>query len=324
MRDSSYTREHPSQQERNSKQRRDIDNAKSNFDVKAYLDNKKILYSIGGDNVAYGWVGVRCIYCSDHANHLGINLRTKQTHCFKCGAGGDILRFVQDLENISFSATLIRAREFESIKKKEEVKIRESKGKVEFPSTFRYLEKKNLPIVVKEYLKTRRFKKDLISDYKLGYCEGGFYEHYMIVPIILDGKVVSWQAVDATLKGRLRYIDCPKDKGIMFNKQLVYGIDGFKHKQAILVEGLTDKWRVGGEGLGLFGKGTKDQMTLMVERLSRELQIKVMLDPDATREGKRFASELVAVFKRVRFIKLLGDKDPADLSDEEMEEIKSL
>jgi len=73
----------------------------------------------------------------------------------------------------------------------------------------------------------------------------------------------------------------------------------------------------------LFTKNwTRQQVNLLYERARRKT-VKVLLDLDAIRDGKRLAKELSSLWTDIRFIQLEeGDPaDPAEFSDELVREV---
>ena len=41
-------------------------------------------YTAGAPNTSPGWISIRCPFCNDHSNHLGVHLETGKVHCWKC------------------------------------------------------------------------------------------------------------------------------------------------------------------------------------------------------------------------------------------------
>jgi len=145
----------------------------------------------------------------------------------------------------------------------------------------------------------------------------------MIVPIYLDRELMSFQAMDVTGKARVPYIDCPEDRALVPNKQLLYGIDTVPGDQVLIVEGVTDKWRIGDSAVAMFTKNwTRAQILLLYDR-ARGKRVKVLLDMDALRDAEGLAKELTAMFRDVTFVEYGEDdpKDPALFSDEQINEI---
>jgi len=73
------------------------------FDIKKYLEYKDIPYKTGGENVTRGWIEITCILpkCSDHKEHLGINLKSLFYKCWLCGGKGHATHLISLIENCS-------------------------------------------------------------------------------------------------------------------------------------------------------------------------------------------------------------------------------
>lgn len=297
---------------------------KESFDLRGYLEDRGIRYWTEGDNVGADWIGIKCRYCNDHANHLGFNVRTMQMSCFKCGQTGDILTFIMDQEGLEFSDALhvLEAFQRPGVRQKPERKKVERQDYTVLPKEHVPLISSDLPRVVHGYLRRRRLPTSLVDEWRLGYCAYGREAFRIIAPVYLDGRLVSWVGVDATGEARVKYKDCPQERAIIMNKHLVYGADeAFQERQLIIVEGVVDKWRMGRAAVSLFGKkATREQLALLARKVPKGRQVKVLLDADAYAEGERLANNLAALFDRVRLI-LLDEGDPAELSDQGVREV---
>jgi len=51
----------------------------------ALLDRLEVQYITEGPNCKRGWVNVRCPFCDDPSEHLGMNLETGAFNCWRCG-----------------------------------------------------------------------------------------------------------------------------------------------------------------------------------------------------------------------------------------------
>ena len=181
------------------------------------------------------------------------------------------------------------------------------------------------PKLVIEYMNRRRFDLSICQRHKLCFSMYGEYPLRLIVPVIVDDVVITFQAVDVTGMAVVPYIPCPISVAGISIHDAVYGLDMFVGDQVILVEGVTDKWRMGGCSIAMFGKGfSVKQLIILADKFNHDMKIKVLFDPDATEDGNRLAGELASIFRNVKFIDLEGDKDPADLSDREVMEIINL
>ena len=299
---------------------------KSNFDLKEYFDDKFISYKTEGDNVTFGWINIPCIFCEDHEFHLGINLKNKLYHCWLCDETGDVIDLVRAIDKTSFNGARAILEQFQNFSNDVKEKKKTKSTKFVLPKGFKYIKEGKEPTIVKEYMKRRKFDLSICQTYKLGFIKYGDYNLRLIVPAFVNGEMVSYQAADVTGKASIPYIDCPEDKALVPNNKLVYGLDNtITNGQVILVEGVTDKWRIGKYGKALFGKNyTSDQLLYIIQRVKKDVVTKVLFDPDASVKGREFAVQLSTYFKRVLFVRLSGTKDPADLSNKEVFDIISI
>jgi hypothetical protein len=306
--------------------RKDFDRLKRGFDVRAWLDDVGVSYSTGGDNVSSGWIGMKCIYCpADHADHLGVNLRGRYFHCWLCGAGGDALQLVRDVEGLPFALAVERLERFQSVGAVEEPghAPREYAGLL--PARAVPLDVRALPVPVEQYLRRRRFDRGIIGEYGLMWCGAdGEYPLRLIVPVRVGGELVSWLAADVTGRAGRKYLDCPKDRALVHNKAVVYGIDDVADASLIVVvEGVTDRWRVGRRRcVAMFWKDwTPEQLLMLNHGIRRDARVIVMLDADAHEYGRNLGEQLAQMHSGAVEIVLLPNGDPGGMSDNELEEV---
>lgn len=301
----------------------ELERLKRGFDVRSWLDYAGVKYALGGDNTTRGWASMPCIFCHDHANHLGVNLRGRYFHCWLCGETGDVVKLVQAIEGLSFPAAKVRLEDFQGFgeEPKEESAARRYDG---------LLPKGTVPIVgeipaaVRKYLERRRFGESILRDYGLMWCPpGGEFPLRLIVPIYLDGELVSWQAADVTGRASRKYVSCADDRALVPKLGLIYGIDDVADsREVVLVEGVTDRWRVGKRRcMAFLGKAWDYAHTMLLKRKVRgDCLLTVMLDPDAHDHGMALGKALGLVHERVRVVLLEEDgPDPAELGEEEVE-----
>jgi hypothetical protein len=271
----------------------EIQHLKRNFDVLAYLEDTGVGYSLEGDNVSEGWVNIQCPFCSDHANHCGIHYaETKLFSCWLCGERGDVISLVRELEGVGHLMAVERLAQHQELSfNLEEEKEEEypKRRKNILPATAVPIVEGREPPPVRRFMEARRFP--------LGYCQrykvywdglGGEYPLSIIVPVFVDGIVVSWQAVN-TVKQENKYRHCPKSRAALPNNRLLYGLDDVREaRQVVLVEGVFDRWRIGGDqSVALFSKNVSlEQLAMIKERLWGK-RLKVLLDVDAQDEALR-------------------------------------
>jgi len=303
---------------------------KENFDTVAYLEEREIDYSLEGNNVTQGWVNIQCPYCGDHSNHCGINYTGgNYFSCWMCNESGDIIRLIETLEQMDFMFAVRRLKEFQQIDLLEEEKEEGKDKKQEdiIPVTAQPIVAGNEPDIVKMFMEYRRFTLSYLQKYTV-YWDGfaGEYPFSLIVPVFVDGRVVSWQRIELEDISHVRYIHCPKELVEVPNNKLLYGIDDImRQDQIVLVEGVLDKWRIGDCGLALFGKNFCASQLYTLKERAEWRRIKILLDADAYEEANQLYMVLVELgFYEVMEPILLESGDPSDLPDDEVEEILGL
>jgi len=301
---------------------------KENFDVREYLDEQGIDYVMGGKNVGQGWVELNCFFCgTDPSYHLGVNAGGgNYFSCWVCGEKGDVIVFIQRLEDCSFPVAVeILKRHQKGVVARPDVVRGDhlERGGVTaravLPAKFEYIKVGREPEPVRRYFEQAGLDLSLCQKYRVGYVWSGEYQHRMVVPIYLDGRVVSWQAIDVTGKARIPKLNCPKDRAIIQTGHLLYGVDGLGSDQVILVEGVKDKWKLGDDALALFTKQWTVQQLNLLFRRARDKRLKVLLDLDAVRDGEGLARELLDRWDQVQFVELEegdGFKDPGEFPQE--------
>jgi len=307
-------------------ERRKLKRLKENFDVRMFLEDYDIRYWTEGDNVTSGWININCLFCFDHANHMGINLKSNLFSCWLCSETGDAVSLIQKVERCSFQKAVRILEEYQEYgeEKEEEKPDIKKKYKTLLPKHFKEIEAGKEPALVKQWFKKREFDLSICQKYNLGFVKHGEYQLRLIVPVFVDGVVVSWQAVDLTGRASIPYMDCPPDRAKINNKELLYGIDEVED-QLILVEGVTDKWRIGRGAVAAFTKNlSRKQKRFLIERIPKEVLIKVVLDADTVKDkhGEKIAKELVSIYDKVILFEL-KEGDPADLTKEEIERIRN-
>jgi DNA primase len=302
----------------------DIKELVSGFDVITYLSENDVRHTKPGKNVSSGHIGMRCPFCDDHSNHFGISLQKKTINCFRCGTTGTVVDLVMELSNTGFRGALKVLSDYQTddfyVPQKAEEKRKV--GRV-LPLAFMPIVETNVPANVKDWFERRRFPLSFIKKYRIGWCSFGIYAGRMIVPVFVDRFVVSFLAVDVQKNPVVKYKDCEPGRAIIPNKNLLYGVDWIVGKEIIIVEGLTDKMRVGDKALALFTKNfTKIQVGFLRRRFSRDMKVTVALDSDATYKGELLAKQLSVIFDHVIIAELYDGNDPDSLSFEDLQILK--
>lgn len=286
------------------------------FDIFAYFDERNVEYTTEGKNVSAGWVNIQCFNpaCDDDSNHLGINLKSKLIHCWRCGMKGSAVRIIQHVEKCSYTRAEHLLKEFqedtlENLKR--DIRIRADDCKLPEEAL------PDPPDLHRDYLIGRNFDPVyLTKKFSLKYCAHlGPYKFRIIAPIFLNGRLVNFQTRDVTGKAEKRYVICPNDKAIIPGRECLYNIDTVTD-QVILVEGITDVWRLGDESVALMGiEYTREQLNLLIKKNLKEAYVLFDSEVLAQKRAEKLARELAGFVKKVEVITLPENSDPANLSD---------
>ena len=135
----------------------------------------------------------------------------------------------------------------------------------------------------------------------------------VVAPIMMNGVRVGWQA---RLVGEPRYNTIPKYYTCpgMPKSQVLYNFDTARGEPyVIVVEGITDVWRIGDQAVALLGKTLSRQQSRLLTDTWPGKPIIVMLDGEARQETDAIVAELVASGRNpVVPIRLDPGWDPAD------------
>lgn len=285
------------------------------FDVIRYLESRNIPHKDSGDNVSRGWTSINCLFCIDHANHLGINLKSKAYNCYKCGETGSVFKLIQEIDGCSFKETLKIIKEFNSggnyIPKEKQYQ-----SKIKFPDNIL----KEFPKTYKDFLISRRYDPDIVIK-KYNLMATGFigdFNHRIIIPVTMNGRILSYVGRDITGKANIPYKNSPDYKSIKDPKYCLYNIDSVIQNKAIIVEGIFDSWRIGEGAVATFGTQYTHEQLLYLKNLK---QVFVLYDADAKSKAERLAYDISTIVNEVKLI-LLSEGDPDDLTENDVRALR--
>lgn len=286
------------------------------FEVIEYLESRGIDYTTAGNNVSSGWVGIKCVnpFCGDKSNHLGINLATGNTSCFKCSEmNGSIIKLIKIVDDCSTSEAYEIKKQFDS----DRIFLPEKKRRVQSVILPKHA-KHPLPERHRQYLEGRNFDPDLLTEkYELYGCElGKDYQYRIIIPVFLNRKIVSFTG-RAIIEAAVRYKNNPKEKSILAVKETLYNFDTVE-ESIVLVEGPFDAWRIGDSCCASFGtKVTSDQISMM----RKCKNVFIMFDREAKEEAEQLSYNLSGIVDHVEII-TIDEKDPAEMKESDVKHLR--
>ena len=284
------------------------------MDIFEYFDEKGIEYSTEGKNVSSGWIGIQCVFCDDQSNHLGINLTHLNYSCFICGSKGNIVSLIKEIENTSYHHAKKILSKHQTLKIPSYSSHSNGSKKTQFILP-RGLHEELLE-THKNYLQSRGFS-GVYEKYQLK-CFGpvGEYKLRLFIPVFLNGRMVSYTTRDVTNKAHVPYIHCPQEKSAVLIKHTLYNIDSVQDT-AIVVEGVTDVWRIGSGSIASFGVNLTIQQ---IKTLTKIKRIFILFDNDAKKQAEKLAATLSAFTETI--ILDLPSGDPADLPQSDINQLR--
>ncbi len=192
-----------------------------------------------------------------------------------------------------------------------------------FPGTCRPLTEMTVDEPAVQYLTgERNFGFETAEEFQLRYCmhsdefpaAGG----RIIAPIIQHGTMFGWQGRwvgEPPNKFTPKYYTCPG----LPRRLLLYNIDRAAGKPFVVVmEGITDVWRLPDYGVGLLGKTMSlEQLALLQLSFPHQQPIVLCLDPETHDNCAMKIHELVNIgCNPVARVRLPDNCDPADLDSD--------
>lgn len=290
--------------------------------IKFFIDNKLNFAKSGSKHTRPGWVNVHCPFCGGNDYHLGIHIATGAVNCWKCGPHSQI-----SLVKLLIDCTWAEAEEIQKeyatrgtgySNIQEDMPKRRLKTVCEYPSgTY------TMKTAHREYLNGRNFDDEYLEKYwgLRGTSNLGDYKFRIIAPIYFDGRFVSFQGRDYTGKSRLRYKACEQINEVIHHQNLVYGIDKVKGKRCIVVEGITDVWRLGDGAVCCFGTAfTFSQINLLRTRFKEVFILFDSDDSNAIKMANKLGVMLSASGLSVEILEL-EEGDPAQMPQDEADNL---
>lgn len=260
-----------------------------------------------------GWIQIKdCPFCGQSKYHLGYNIENQYFNCWSCG-----WHSVSDTLNllgikgfyINYNAHMTKT----EIKKSRKTTLDVTK--------FFKKPKKGITRYHANYLKSRGFTNipKLIQQYELHYDA----HNNIIIPIKLDGKIVSFISHDIKKKPKIaKYKAIKKQDEIVHHKDILYGIDSVYTDYVFLVEGILDCWKLGNESVALFGARLNSKQLILLKNKGIKTVV-LMLDQDETglQASMEIHDKLVSTGFDVLIVSDYGASDPAELDRDQVNSI---
>jgi hypothetical protein len=235
------------------------------FDWQEFLQREGIAFITRGANVKRGELCIRCPMCgsADPSYHMGLNLTTGWYACWRNSQhrGKSPLRLIMQLLSVPY----YRAREiaglgedyvdpegFDAVKARLLGQVQETEAETKhlvYDDHFRPVTDKISTRRFWNYVYSRNFAWDDVDqvcrEYELMAGVGGKFESRLILPYIMDGKLVSWTG-RAITDSTIRYKDLSIDESLVPIKETLFNFDCISEggKVLVLQEGPVDALKV--------------------------------------------------------------------------------
>lgn len=283
-----------------------------------YKDHSIIYRTEGHKHARDGWINTECPFCTGNPGyHLGYNTNNDRFVCWRCG-GHYTENTISKLLNISYKEAEQLVRLYGGLTRKKHEKKKNAKIKpFKLPSNSKELQKNHRNYLIKRKFDPDRLIKDwgILGTSVLSRLDNTDYKHRIIIPIMWDGKIVSFDSRDITDKSKSKYMKCSEVREEIPHKSILYGKQEKWKDTGICVEGTFDVWRMGFNAFSTSGiKYTSAQLRLIAKTFKR---VPVIFDNES--QAIRQANKLIAdlKFRNVDAFRVDIEGDPGGLSEKE-------
>lgn len=291
-------------------------------DIRRLLTDYGIAFATEGNpHCTEGWVNIHCPFCPGSRDfHLGIHEDGLGAHCWRCGAHPvkQTLSRVLGLPESEVSKILRKYDVRISKSRKSEPKV--SIFPIKYPAPHTPLRR-----TAKNYLAGRRFDPDQLEQIwdlrqtgPISYLDDVNYSHRILIPILWDGEMASFQARDYTGKSNAKYKACLKKRERIHHKNILYGKQKYwtKGHGVIIVEGVPDVWRLGPYAAATFGIEFKMEQVLEIAKIPGRIFVVFDKEPQAQKQARSLSVKLKTLGKEV-YVEQVNCKDPGDMKDDD-------
>lgn len=321
------------------------------MDWESFFNDHHIDYVTRGSNVKRGNVNIACPLCGDDpSHHMGVSLEGKGWGCWRSAnhAGKKPQNLIRALLGCSYNQAKLITQQYsqadpESLSEALEAlqardrpdKRPDKRGKLKMPAEFRDVTKSGSTARFYNYLKRRGYKRpmELCELYNLKCATTGKWKDRIIIPIYMDGELVSWTS-RAIIKpvNAPRYLALSEDQGGLINVfDALYNWDELKEGGDLLlvVEGPFDAINVDYRLLDIednvkvgvtctFGTSMSDEQAFMIASVVKKFRKGVLLYDTGATEAIFRAKELLSHTKMECGFLPDDVDDPGDMSSSQV------
>ena len=274
-----------------------------------------------------GWTNVTCPFCDDKTFNGGFNNAGDYYHCWKCG-GHNFKQALARTVNIPFNEVDILIEQYAGRNS-----VLNTLNKKQAKATKLTLPTDTFTPAERKYLKERNLSPKLLHEkYKIvGGGITGSWKYRIIIPLVLNGKIVSWTARTILSKQQQQKLKIPRYKNLSIEqsvvdpKSVLYNLDHCEDKIAVLTEGAFDVIRMGDGFFCSFGTElTQSQISMIKQRFEK---VFIMFDneEEAQAKARKFGLQIASIGVEVELVDCYGDfnkNDAGELNEKEVQIIR--
>ena len=282
------------------------------FSVVEFLKEQGIkYYTAGTKNTSKGWVSIRCPFCNDHSNHLGINLQDGNYTCWLCHKSGSFQRFIAYILKVPLEKANLISKQFTTTEGNR-TKIHNDRRCFKQEADWILVKTGREHPALSSFLKRRKFSLDIIKRERCWVTSHGEYKHRLIIPIYSKGNAVGVQGRAMTKNAALPYLNSPDIY------DYIYWIDDWAGGEMVVCEGAFDSWRIGkGLSVSLFSTSFSKEQIRMIKEVNPR-RVLIAFDQDARKKAVKLKIELEP-FMPVRILNIVSD--PAEMETKTLLEL---
>jgi len=296
------------------------------FDLRRFCEDHNIpYYTTGFKQCSHGWVQLDCPFPSctgGEGPHLGWHEESGVFNCWRCGRHNAV-ETVAALGGLTFAEARDVLKEYGWIRSAPVARRQSERvtpAECKLPAGTGPLKRLH-----RRYLKRRGFHPMRVAQQwgLLATGSTGSYKYRIVAPIFYGDQLVSFQARDVTGRSQLRYKACRKEDEVRPHKHCLYGSWLVPGDTVIIVEGITDAWRLGPGAVATFGLSyTTEQVAELVKYQRRYILFD--MEPAAQVQARKL-SRMLGQFDGVTEIVVLESvKDPAELTDKQAQTVRRM
>lgn len=185
-----------------------------------------------------------------------------------------------------------------------------------------------------KYINKRGFNSNDIVKHGIGYVTEGYFRKpnsdivtvnnsLVFLTYGLDGNYIYWNTRSIEPNPYVKSINAPIYDGCYSKKTAIFNFNSaIKEKNIVITEGVPDAITLGNSGVGTFGKQvTSEQIKLIIDNVSKDQNIYVMLDMDAKPYIERLGRKLSNYHKNTYMVINPTGKDANSLGRDKAWEI---